>query len=69
MTSKDDVSQNLDVLMKAVTDLSRHLEATEERQKEGGASLTSSPSTSRPMRARSQETPGQTPDVAEEVDR
>ena len=43
MTSKYDVSQKLNALVKSVTDLSRHVEDTEECHKEGGASLTPSP--------------------------
>ena len=68
VTSRDDVSQKLDALVKAMTDLSQCVKATEEYREEGVASLTSSPSTSRPKkRARTQETPVQTQDVAEKV--
>ena len=66
--SRDDVSQKLNALVKAVTDLSGHVEATEEHQKEGGASPSNSSSNSHPRRrARHQETPDQTLEVAEEV--
>ena len=60
------MSQKLDVTVKAVTDVSRYVEATEECQKEGGASLTS-----RPLHLLSQkvgqatEDPDQNQDVAE----
>ena len=68
LTSNEEVSQKLDAVVKAMTDLSRHVEATEECQKEGGASPSSSSSTSHHRRrARHQETPEQTQDVTEEV--
>ena len=56
LTSNDEVSQKLNALVKAVTDLSRCVGAIEEHQKEGGASSSSSPSTSHHRRARPQET-------------
>ena len=69
-SSRDDVSQKLDALAKAVTDLSKRVEAMEEHQKEGGASPLNSPSTSRPRRrVKHQETPDKTPEMAEEVHR
>ena len=46
LTSNDEVSQKLDALPKAVTDLSRHIEAMEEHQEKGRASPSSNSSTS-----------------------
>ena len=66
--SSDQVSHKFDALVKMVTDLSRHEEATEEHQKGGGTSPSDSQSTSHPRRrARHHGTPDQTQDLAEEV--
>ena len=65
-SSRDDVSQKLDALVKAVTDLSKWVESMEEHLMEGGASHSDSPSTSFPRRrAKHQETTDQTPEVAD----
>ena len=62
------VSNKVDALVKAVTDLSRRVQAAEERQEVGRASPSPSPSTfHHRRRAKHQGTPDKTQDVAEEV--
>ena len=68
VTIQDDLSQKLDALMHAMTDLSRCMGPTEECQRQGEVSSTSSPPTSLPRwRAKYQGSTNLDPDVAEAV--
>ena len=70
ISSSNQVSSKLHALVKAVTHLSRRVQATAECQRVGWASSSPSPSTSHPRRmAKHQETQNQTQDMAQEVHR
>ena len=68
---QEDFSQNLEMVMKVVTDLSTHVAANEVCQRQGEASSTTSPPTNLPTwRARHQGAPIHPhPDVPDEVQR